>query len=164
MRDMEIRARSSNFLKRTQLQDTIKSSLVDRIIPECEQLPHQLVGLAAHCVVIHHICDELLDALDLRRGAEGQIKVDIHVVDIGRGVHGDFVLGQLSLVIESWPILGRGQDICNIFDLLEFRVGLEHVLVDLRATHCGVEVSKKRGVDYEEMAAPALVKNLPFLL
>lgn len=82
--------------------------------------------------MIHRIRDKLLNTTDLGRRTGGQVKVHIHIVHIASRVDRDFVLGQLLLVVEGGPVIGRGEDFGRFFDLREFGVGVEHVFEDLR--------------------------------
>lgn len=105
--------------------------LIQSIIPERKKLLQELIRLTTDRVVVHSVRDELLDALDLRRRVGSVGEVHIHVFDVGRGVDGDGVLCQLSLVVEGGPVARGGEDVGCFFDFVQFVVGVEHVFEDL---------------------------------
>lgn len=59
-------------------------------------------------IMIHGIRDILLAALDHARRVLRQPKFDVHVVDVGAGVHGHLVPGELPLIVQFGPGLALG--------------------------------------------------------
>ena len=64
--------------------------------------------------MIPNIGDEMLAVFDLRRCFSSIVEVHIHVIDISRRVDRHFVLPELRLVVEIWPVIYFRKDFCCI--------------------------------------------------
>lgn len=111
--------------------------LIQSVLPQVKELTHDLTRLAAQRIVVHGVGNKLLGVLDLGGSGRGQIKVNIHIIDVGCSIDRHLVLGQLSFIVEGRPFVCRSQDFSRFLELCKFRVGLEHILVNLEGKNWG---------------------------
>lgn len=80
------------------------SPLINRIVPQREQLLQQLIRPVDQRVMVQHVRHKRLAAADPRRRLAREVEIDIHVLDERGRVHGHLVRRQPRPVVQRRPV------------------------------------------------------------